>query len=403
MGLFGLPRLLLATPRPVHPADNGGDLRVQALLRRLAPRYRITLLTFTEPASRTRELAAALALERELGITVELVAREPSGPPAAWMPPEFDHFRSPRFAERVRELAARSDLVQLEFSELAQYARAAAAAAPVVLTEHDTSVLAREGSYLDRSGGPSPDWARRRGYLRRCLPSCRRVVVVSEPDRRRLQAFAPDVPVEVVPTGVDLARFAFTAGRGRRPGSLVFVGHYRHYPNEDAAIFLAEQVLPRVLRGEPSARLRLVGSGPTDEVRALASAAVEVTGPVPDVQPYLASARVFIAPLRLGSGIKGKLLEAFAAGTPVVATPEASEGIPEARAGVHLLLGRSPAELASQVLSLLRDAKLRGSLASRARALVERDYSWDLQADRLERVYRSLLTEREPAAAGERR
>lgn len=394
------PHVLLAAPRMIYPPASGGDLRVYSLLRGVSGRYRFSLLTFFDPEERARTLAAALTLERNLGIRVHLVPREQSGSSAAWMPPEFDYFRSEQAAARLRELLSQDsvDLLHLEFSEMAQYARAARGLAPVLLTEHDTSLLARRGCYMDRAGtGTSTAWRRRRLYLRRCLADCDRVVVVSEADRRRLQAFFPGGRVDVVGTGVDLERFPARGPRGRKAGSLVFVGHFPHYPNEDAAVWLVKDILPLIRRRVPAARLRLVGSGPTPAVRGLASSSVEVTGPVAEVHPHLASARVFVAPLRMGFGIKGKVLEAFASGTPVVATPEACEGIPEAKGGEHFLVGDGPSRFADQVCRLLRDPALGAKLASNARELVERSYSWRLQADRLDRVYRSVIQRRAPA------
>ena len=392
------------TPRLIYPAQSGGDLRVYSLLRCLADRYRVTLLSFHERGRGARAAAAALALERELVHRVHLVERGAPGR-EAWLPPEAQSWQSEEMNASLDAVVEdeRIELAHIEFGELAHYARRLKGRVPVVLTEHDASSLSWGRSYLspDEQGGAwgRPwSWARQWLYTWRTLRDCDRVVVVSEADRRRLSAVAGGGRVAVVPTGVDTRRF-FPGGAARRPGSLVFVGHYPHYPNEEAAVSLARDVLPRVRREIPGARLQLVGSGPTPVVLALESEAIEVTGPVPEVQPYLAAAEVFVAPLRLGFGIKGKLLEAFASGTPVVATPQACEGIPQAKAEEHLLVGDGVEALSAQTVRLLRDPALRRRLAARARELVEKSFTWEAQADRLDRVYRSLLGAREAAHA----
>jgi glycosyltransferase involved in cell wall biosynthesis len=223
------------------------------------------------------------------------------------------------------------------------------------------------------------------------MSRCDRVVALSPADARRLGRFGRRDKIRVVPTGDDLSHFAFAGPEGRDPDGLLFVGHYPHYPNEDAAVFLGREIMPALRAMNPRARLSLVGSYPTPAVQALASEAVEVVGTVPDVRPHLARAAVFIAPVRLGCGIKGKVLEAFASGTPVVATPAACEALPGVRDGEHLLIGRGAAALASQAARLLADAGLRRRLAEPARRYVEKLFGWERQAAALDEVYREGL------------
>ena len=172
---------------------------------------------------------------------------------------------------------------------------------------------------------------------------------------------------------------------------MAYVGHYPHYPNEDAALWLCRKVLPLVRRSRPGASVSLIGSRPTPAVRALEGPGIEVTGTVGDVRPFLDRARVFVAPVRLGYGIKGKVLEAFSRGIPVVASSIVARGIPECRAGEHMLVADRPGNFANSVLRLLGDAALREKLCRNARSLVERHYNWDSSCDKLERLYHSLM------------
>ena len=155
--------------------------------------------------------------------------------------------------------------------------------------------------------------------------------VVNERERRSLLALAPDADVRVVPNGIDTAAF-----RAEGPPSLeprvVFAGVFNYEPNATAAVWLAERVWPLVKRRQPDARLTLVGANPSPAVTRLASsdASIEVTGTVPRVQPYLWRSAVATAPLATARGIQNKVLEAIAAGMPVVVTPVVQEGLPSA-------------------------------------------------------------------------
>ncbi len=402
------PHILLVTPRLCYPAASGAERRVYALLKRLAGRYRFSLLTFIEPRNRARSMAAAMSLENTLLHRVHVVEKGFARPrwAGAWMPPEFHDYASRELSTALSGILDREsvDLVHLEFSEMAQYARGIRGRIPVVLTEHDTSLLSWGRSYMTQAGWLGTmrrpwDWTRQWLYEWSVLRHCDRVVVVSEADRRRLASLIPAGRIQAVPTGVDLELFPPQQDSGRAGDTLLFIGHYPHFPNEDAAVTLCRDILPRVRRDISSARLLLVGSSPTQRVRNLASEFVEVVGTVPRVQPYLARARVFVAPLRLGFGIKGKLLEAFASGIPVVATPQACEGIPQAWHGEHLLVAHGPDTFAGEVRRLLHDPLLRRRLAANARTLVEEHYAWDRQADRLDRLYQELLGRARPEPA----
>src|SRR5581483_1620074 len=175
---------------------------------------------------------------------------------------------------------------------------------------------------------------------------------------------------------------------------LVFVGHFGHPPNVDAAHVLAHDVLPRLGR---SVRLRLVGREPTSDVVALARpGAVEVTGAVADVRPHLAGASVFAAPVRFGTGMRGKVLEALAMGTPVVTTSVGAEGL-GATPGRHLLVADGADDFAAAVRRVLDDASLAASLGAAGRALVEARFDWDVIADAHDAIYDEVL--RRPSRA----
>jgi len=211
-------------------------------------------------------------------------------------------------------------------------------------------------------------------------------VVVSEPDAHTLRDLHPALPVRVIPNGVDTVQF-----RPRpvaRIPALLFVGNYEYAPNVDAALRLATEIFPAVQAEVPEARLWLVGNAPPPVLNVLASDCVRVTGRVPDVRPYLARAGAFVSPLRLGAGIKNKVLEALAMGCPVAATPLSVDGI-AVRDGESALI--APTEgLAAACVRLLRDAALRTRLGAAGRAVVETQYSWAGVAGQYAALYREV-------------
>jgi glycosyltransferase involved in cell wall biosynthesis len=386
-----LKHVLMVVPRALWPEYSGGEIRVASLLRRLAGRYRFTVLTFGSPGEKAMFEASAAMMAHKTGARTVLAWRTPGAAAPADLPALAAGYFDPSLARALAELAADDppNLIHLEFTQMAQYAEAAARLAPVVLTEHDSSLLSPSHTYV-RGGADAGERARGEAYFRRAFSACARVVVVSQADADRLAPYAAAGKLAVVPTGVDLERFAFAPLEGRRKNEALFVGHYPHYPNEDAAVHLCRDVMPGLIRRVP-ARLRLVGSWPTEAVRALAGPDVEVVGEVEDVAPELRRARVFLAPMRLGFGIKGKILEAFACGIPVVATPQACEAMPGLEEGKHLLLGRDPEAFAAAAARALGDEALSRDLALQARAYVEARFDWAAQADLLDSVYRSAM------------
>ncbi len=198
-------------------------------------------------------------------------------------------------------------------------------------------------------------------------------------DRDAVAAMAPQAAgrLLVAANGVDAAGFAPPPANRRDPRSMVFVGNLAYRPNSEAVEWFVERVLPRVLRGQPGARLSVAGGGAPSRLARLAGRpGVRFLGFVPDTRPLLWGAGVGLCPVLGGAGRQNKLLEAFAAGLPSVATPLAAEGA-EADDGRHLLVARDPEAFAAAVLRLMAPGSPGPALARRALALVRSSYDWD--------------------------
>lgn len=195
-----------------------------------------------------------------------------------------------------------------------------------------------------------------------------------------ITALAPAAHVRVV-TPAFYAEPEPTASAMVRPPledrrDVIFVGAFDHLPNVDAAIVLVREVMPLVWASFPDTRVILVGGHVPAQVSALASDRVEVSGHVASLEPYWARARLSIAPLRYGSGVKGKIIASLEAGVPVVTTAIGNEGI-GLRDGREVLLGATPTQLAAATTALLTDAEQARSVAAAGTAVLEQRFSAD--------------------------
>lgn len=239
-------------------------------------------------------------------------------------------------------------------------------------------------------------------YERQAAAACDATFLVSEPECRRFLELAPEITgrLHAIEQGVDLVQF--------RPGlgldnpypagipQLVFTGNMDYWPNADAAIWFAREVLPLLRRRDPAPCFTVVGANPGPDVLALADLpGVAVTGRVPDVRPYVQHADVSVTPLRIARGIQNKVLEAMALGTPVVASPQSFEGV-RAEAGRDLLVADGAEATAATIAEILDGQHPYLGAAGRHR--IEAAYGWPAQLAKLDAMLESCLTKDDKGA-----
>ncbi len=314
--------------------------------------------------------------------------------PISRLPLQVLYYRSARFRRELERLLAGSsfDLVHVCLLRLAPYV--AEARLPRVVDLIDSMRLNLEAyTSLER---PPKRWilreeARRIApFERRIVESFDRSIVVSERDRELLLASS----VTVIPNGVDTE--LFTPGLGPRDEgpTVVFSGTMSYGPNVHAVEWFVEECLPRIQALTPGARLLVAGRGPTRRIRRLQHReGIEVTGAVDSIARVLNRAHVAVAPMRSGSGIQNKILEAMACGLPVVTTSLGLGGL-DARSGDELLVVDEPDAFADAVAGMLGSLPQALEMGVRAREFVVANHTWARAADQVDEVYRSVLADR---------
>ena len=401
-------RILMVTPMlPYAEAPSAGPLSMYGILSTLRSRHEVTLATFAGP-----EPAERVAIERlrETGLDIHVVWRpEPSGIRRwtrrwrllrGWLRAtqplralEFVVPEMQRLLDRLGDERA-FDLIQVEDNAMASYRYPSDI--PRVLTEHEVRVPSPAGdtgqglARISRGVLRTAEWRRWRAYQRAVWRRFDRIQVFTPRDAHAVHIIAPEVTdrVRVNPFGVcvpaepDLSR--------EEAESVVFVGGFVHRPNVDAALWLGYEILPLLRTRRPGIRLFIVGDQPPEAVRALAGDDIVVTGRVPAVEPFLERAAVVLAPVRLGGGMRMKVLQAMALGKAVVTTPLGAEGLAPGSGSIPLQIGHDAVELADATLELLAAPEARLALGRRARAFVAEHLSWMSYGRRLEAIYAEL-------------
>ncbi|MBZ5496002.1 MAG: TIGR03087 family PEP-CTERM/XrtA system glycosyltransferase [Acidobacteriia bacterium] len=296
------------------------------------------------------------------------------------LPSSLGYFYVPGLRERVRRILQneRFDMLWVHCSSVAQY-----------VLDHDSCYRVMDFGDMDSekwfrfarqrafplSLGYQMEGIKLRRYEERLARAFNCCTVVSRAEKRTLDTFGFPVSVTVIPNGVDIDYFNNPTGN-YDPRTLIFLGQMDYYPNVDAVEYFCNAILPLIRRELPDVRLQIVGNSPNRRVRNLARIpGVEITGPVPDVRPYLIKAAVSIAPLRIACGIQNKVLESMAMRVPVVASSGAFDGI-TAVENEDLLVDDSPEGFASKVVALLNDPALRDRIADAGRRRIERSHTW---------------------------
>lgn len=408
MSNAALPRrilCLLPFPPRSDAAHGGGRVTAQ-LIRRLADHNQLGLLYLRAPGEPppSPDLTTRCAFVDEVarptirgdGRHAVPARLRQAGYVLSGTPLWAAKYRVPEFTARVRARAAawRPDLVQADYHVMGQFLRDLPCRdAARVLVCHEPGAANSRAAAANARGMEriarlveARSWAR---FERRLMENADAVVAFTPRDRKELERHGTATPVVEIPLGAELPAEPANPV-GIEPPRLLFVGNFMHPPNVDAALWLGREIFPRVKRVVPHVELDIVGDHAPAEVRRLAEVpGLRVTGRVPEVAPYLDRAAVVVVPLRLGGGMRVKLVEALAAGKAVVATPLATDGLDTGEA-LPLLVAELAGDLAAAICTLLQDATRRAALAHHAAEWARRHLGWERSVQQYVALYDRL-------------
>ena len=386
-------RVLFVSPYPICPPVHGGGVFMYQTVRelaRLCELHLIILLDYPHERKAHRELERICA-------SIEYVVRSEPRQKAIGSPEPHAvrEFRSADLAWLIhRQIYTKQiDVLQLEYTVLGQYA-GKFRNIPSILFEHDIyfQSIARRLPFIK---SPTERIQARWEYLRslryelRMLPHPDRIQVCSRENAAYLESFLPQLRGRIDPdfrAGIDTSLYDFRPA-GREPFTMLFLGSFRHLPNVEALQWFVHRVLPRIRAAEPRARLILIGSEPPPRHSLPEAEAIELVGFVEDVREPLRRYSVFVCPILSGSGVRVKLLEAFAAGIPVVSTRIGAEGLAREDGDV-CALADDPEGFAERVLRLLEHPAKAAEMACRARAEVVAKRDMRAMTEKLVECYR---------------
>jgi glycosyltransferase involved in cell wall biosynthesis len=407
-------KLLVVSPMVPWPLDNGGRIRTFHLVRERAKRHEVCLVCLS--SSTEVDVGPLRSICQELLLVPHRV-------PVALAvfdllsgrgPFNSGRFRSERLARTLRDLCAREDFdeLQIEFS-LVWRAAEAVRASFKILSAHNvesdvTAALAETESNPLRRLAYRRETRLLRRFEAAAWHGCDACLTVSGQDRNEVvRSAGREQQVVVVPNGVDIDRFRPRESGIPRGNAVLLFGGLDYRPNRDAAAWFLDQVLPRLRELVNEPRVVVAGRGAaTLAVARGHNRGVEMRGDVADARDAFGSAAVLAVPLRAGGGTRIKILEAMAAGLPVVASSKAAEGL-EVSDGVELLIADGSEGFARALARVLQDQALARRMAVAARRRVEERYRWEKIVERMEidldRIRGQVQDRRDPRVTGLRR
>jgi len=394
-------KILYVCHRFPFPPKRGGKIRPFNMIRHLHASHDVTVASLARSrmeAEEGRGLAqycSRYEVEVVLGPlqNARMIARLPTPVPSS-----FGYFHSPALGRKITHLLRTTnfDLIFVHCSSVARY------------VSHVTNV-AKILDFGDMDSQKWLDYARLRSFPLNLGYRLEGIKLVAEEKRlarafdvctattraewSTLENYATGAATDWFPNGVDSDYFA-PVGESYDPDTISFIGRMDYYPNQECMIGFCRNVFPLIRERRSSARLTIVGADPSSEIRELAEIpGVTVTGSVPDVRPYLRASAVMVAPLGVARGTQNKILEAMAAGVPVVTSTTAAGGV-DAVAGTHLQVADTPGDIATATLQMMSNpaARRRFALAGRARMLSH--HAWEKSMQRLDRIIERCVDSR---------
>lgn len=396
-------KILMLTPYLPYPLLSGGQIRTYNLLKQLAKKHEITLFALIKDDSEKQHVE-----ELEKYCTKVKVFKRSKHPftlsnilKTAFSSYPFLVIRNhvPEVIKAVKKELSNTAYDVIHAETFYMMPHIPKTKVPILLVEQTIEYLGYE-SYAARSPKIvrpllSIDITKIKRWETYYWKKCDVLISMSEEDKKYISSFIPNPQkVKVVANGVDTAWFNQKKAAPPNTPTVLSVGTFKWLPNVEAVHYLLDKVWPLVKATVKDAKLTIVGNEPTADVLAYAQEHTDITvnGRIPDIRDAFTKAHVLLAPVFSGKGTRYKVLEAMAAGTPIVATPTAVEGL-DVQHGVHVMIGSTAEELSACTVELLNNTALREKLSRNGKEFVKKQFDWTLIANNLDTIYKTIGTE----------
>ncbi|MGB9595602.1 MAG: TIGR03087 family PEP-CTERM/XrtA system glycosyltransferase [Candidatus Poribacteria bacterium] len=388
--------ILYLSLRFPYPPHSGDKIRTYNVLRHLSNRHSISFISFIQSPEETRYIGKIQDFCKDVTTVKFSKTRAYSNCIMSSLseePFQVAYWHSPEMQKTIDNLIEKNgfNLVHVQFFRMAQYVMRYIDK-PKVLDSGDSFWLnLSRRSKLDRSlAWPllKLEASKVKLYETQIAKWFNHVTMVSPLDMQCLLSNDSNLTISVVPMGVDIDYYQPSSSNYGT--NLLFTGTIRYFPNKDAVLYFYKQIFPLVKSVIPDAKFYVVGNYPPKNIVKLATNDdIIVTGHVEDVRPYFDKSAVFVCPLRSGSGMQTKILEAMAMGVPVVTTSIGATAL-EAVDGRDIIVADDIKIFSEKIIELIKNSDFRNYIAKNARKLVEEKYEWSEVVQRFDEIYKSI-------------
>ncbi|MBI2617073.1 glycosyltransferase [Candidatus Gottesmanbacteria bacterium] len=389
-------KILMLTPYLPYPIWSGGQIRTYNLLKNLSKKHEITLYSFIRD-EQEKEYIPRL---KKYCIDVKVFKKRPPWAPKSLFLSAVTYYPlvvCMYYIQEVKKAIAkelerqRFDIIHAETFYVMP--NIPPNTIPTILAEQTIEYLVykhytKSIQFLLLKLLMEWDVVKIKFWEKRFWQKATRVVTMSLPDKKIMQSLIPNLPVDLVPNGVDVSFFEKRKDKidSTRP-TILFVGNFKWLQNREAVSILMKDIWPQIVSRIPKATLWIIGRHPPKSIRSYQSSSVRITEDMEDIRKAYIKSDVLLAPIYGPGGTRYKILEAMATGLPVVTTTTGIEGLGAVH-NKHAIISDNVKVLASETVTVLTNPSLYRKLAKNGRELVERQFNWEMIANKLDRIYK---------------
>ncbi len=390
--------ILMITPFFPYPAEFGGTIRTYHLAKELAKSNDLFLLSFKDREDIEPEKV------KEFCRHVEIISLSEESKRIVQLKTLFTKrsYQTRQYASDAMQnainttiIANNIDLVFIEFSQMGFFD--IPENVPILLDEHNIEFdllnrMSKKDSLSFRKLYNKIEAIKFEKEELSFIAKSALTITTSKRDISIINKYLPNARTAEIINGVDCSEFAKPADINPEKNLAVFTGAMNYFPNDEGVNFFMEDIYPFLKKKDPGFKITIVGSGPSEKIKSYKSENINVTGFVKDVKPYMWNSSVFIVPLRMGGGTRFKVVEAMAAGLPVVSTSLGCEGIP-AKDGEHLLIRDNPADFADAVFEAATNQELAQKLRENGIKFAKENVDWEIVGNKLKKEIIEVVKE----------